>query len=72
VPSTASALTQPRAPGPAISQADHGLLEALVRLLMTAQGEIDRHINNRGGYAACLSANPCNRACLADFALSAM
>jgi hypothetical protein len=43
-----------------------------VRLLMTAQGEIDRHINNRGGYAACLSANPCNRACLADFALSAM
>jgi hypothetical protein len=39
---------------------------------MTAQGEIDQHVNNRGGCAASRSAYPCNRACLADLALSAM
>jgi hypothetical protein len=43
-----------------------------MRLFMTAQGEIDRHVNTCGRCAACGSAYPCNRACLADLALSAM
>jgi hypothetical protein len=43
-----------------------------MRLLKTAQQEIDRHVNNRGRCAACGSTYPCDRACLADLALSTM
>jgi hypothetical protein len=42
------------------------------RLLKTAQQEIDRHVNDHGRCAACGSAFPCDRASLADLALSAM
>ena len=54
------------------SQTDNGLSEALARLLKTAQREIDRHINDHGLCAICGSAFPCERAALADLALSAV
>lgn len=44
----------------------------LLRLLQTAQQEIDQHVKNGGRCAACGSTFPCNRARLADLALSAM
>jgi hypothetical protein len=52
--------------------ADDRLPPALERLLKTAQQEIDRHINDCGLCAVCGSAFPCDRATLADLALSAM
>ena len=63
---------QPAATGPAPAQADHGVPLSLARLLKTAQQEIDRHVNDHGRCAACGSAFPCERASLADLALSAM
>jgi hypothetical protein len=56
--------------GPPVT--DDDLPSSLVRLLKTAQQEIDRHINDRGLCAVCGSAYPCERAALADLALSAM
>jgi hypothetical protein len=44
----------------------------LALLLKTAQREIDRHVNNHGLCAACGGTYPCDRAALADLALSAM
>lgn len=44
----------------------------LALLLKTAQQEIDRHVNNHGLCAACGGTYPCDRAALADLALSAM
>jgi len=41
-------------------------------LLNTAQHEIDWHVNDRGVCAVCGSAFPCERAVLADLALSAL
>lgn len=52
--------------------ADHSLPPPLQRLLKTAQEEIDRHVNDCGLCAVCGSAFPCDRAALADLALSAM
>jgi hypothetical protein len=43
-----------------------------MRLLKTAQQEIDRHVSNGGLCAVCGSTFPCNRARLADLALSAL
>jgi hypothetical protein len=71
-PSTAPATAQPGALGRATGQADTGLPQPLIRLLKTAQQEIGRHVNNGGLCAACGNTFPCNRACLADLALSAM
>ena len=62
---------QPAATGPALAQADLGLPQSLARLLKTAQQEIDRHVNDHGRCAACGSPFPCERASLADLALSA-
>lgn len=59
-------------PGPATGQAAAGLPQPLIRLPKTAQQEIGRHVSNGGLCAACASTFPCNRACLADLALSAM
>lgn len=70
--STAPAPAQPGARGPATGQAGADLPHPLMRLLKTAQQEIDRHVNNGGQCAACGSIFPCNRARLADLALSAM
>jgi hypothetical protein len=58
----------PRLPRPA----DDRLPPPLERLLKTAQQEIDRHVNDCGLCAVCGSAFPCDRATLADLALSAM
>lgn len=66
-PGTALATAQPGDLEP-----DAGLPQPLIRLLKTAQQEIDRHVNNGCLCAACGSTFPCNRACLADLALSAM
>jgi hypothetical protein len=52
--------------------ADDRLPPPLERLLKTAQQEIDRHINDCGLCVVCGSAFPCDRATLADLALSAM
>jgi hypothetical protein len=71
-PGTAPAPAQPGAPGPATGQAGADLPQPLLRLLKTAQQEIDRHVSNGGRCAACGSTFPRNRACLADLALSAM
>lgn len=60
----------PSAPDP--SQDGHALPPSLARLLKTAQQEIDRHVNDHGLCAICGSAFPCDRAALADLALSAM
>jgi len=43
----------------------------LVRLLGTARRVIDEHVNDHGNCAACGSCWPCQRARLAEFALSA-
>jgi hypothetical protein len=58
--------------GGARGPADDGLPPPLARLLKTAQLEIDRHVNAGGLCAVCGSAFPCDRATLADLALSAM
>lgn len=71
-PSTAPAPTEPGTPRPATGQAGADLPQPLLHLLKTAQQEIDRHVNNGGRCAACGSTFPCNRARLADLALSAM
>lgn len=70
--SIAPAPAQPGAPGPATSQAGADLPQPLMRLLKTAQQEIDRHVSNGGLCAVCGSTFPCNRARLADLALSAL
>jgi hypothetical protein len=44
----------------------------LALLLKTAQQEIDWHVNDRGLCSACGSAFPCERAELADLALSGL
>ena len=66
-PSTAPAPAQP-----ATGQAGADLPEPIMRLLQTAQQEIDRHVSNGVRCAACGWTFPCNRARLADLALSAM
>ena len=70
--SIAPAPAQPGASGPAAGQAGADLPQPLMRLLKTAQQEIDRHVSNGGRCAICGSTFPCNRARLADLALSAM
>ena len=45
---------------------------SLALLLKTAQAEIDRHINDHGLCIICHSVFPCDRAILADLALSAL
>jgi hypothetical protein len=52
--------------------ADDSLPSPLERLLRTAREEIDRHVNDCGLCAVCGCAFPCDRATLADLALSAM
>jgi len=69
-PTPATTAGYPPAPDP--SQDGHGLPPPLARLLKTAQQEIDRHVNDHGLCAICGSAYPCERAALADLALSAM
>ncbi len=71
-PASAPAARQPAATVPAPGPGDRGLPPSLARLLKTAQQEIDRHVNDHGRCAACDSAFPCNRASLADLALSAI
>lgn len=48
------------------------LLPELAHLLATAQKEITKHGNDRGLCSVCGSAFPCERAVLADLALSAL
>ncbi len=48
------------------------LLPELVRHLATAQHELDQHVNDRGLCSICGCAWPCERAVLADLALSAL
>jgi hypothetical protein len=59
-------------PAPDPSQGGHGLPAPLARLFKTAQQQIDRHVNDHGLCAICGSAYPCERAAVADLALSAM
>jgi hypothetical protein len=51
---------------------DDYLSPSLAHLLNTAQREIDWHVNDHGFCAACGSTFPCERAVLADLALSAL
>jgi hypothetical protein len=48
------------------------LLPELAHLLTTAQRELDEHVNEQGRCAICGCAWPCQRAVLADLALSAL
>lgn len=48
------------------------LLPELVRHLATAQHELDQHVNDHGLCSICGCAWPCERAVLADLALSAL
>jgi hypothetical protein len=43
----------------------------LLRLLAVARTELDRHLNHNGQCAICQVSFPCERATLADLALSA-
>jgi hypothetical protein len=51
---------------------DSYLPSSLAIWLKTAKREIDRHINDRGLCSVCGSSFPCERAVLADLALSAL
>jgi hypothetical protein len=44
----------------------------LALLLKTARAEIDRHVNDQGLCVVCRCVFPCERAVLADLALSAL
>jgi hypothetical protein len=51
--------------------ASYFLLPSLAHLLATAQRELDGHVNDHGCCTRCGCAWPCERAVLADLALSA-
>jgi hypothetical protein len=48
------------------------VLPEQIDLLVTAQQEIDRHLNSGGICTCCQEAWPCARACLAAFTLDAL